>query len=62
MDNAKLTLPDLEGRLKAHQGKFPDFPVIIKGDTGTPYQAIVDVLEVTKRLNIKQVGLPTKGR
>lgn len=63
MDNARLTIPDLEARLKAHQGKYPDgFPVIIKGDSGTPYQGVVDVLEVTKRLNIKQVGLPTKGR
>ena len=63
MDNARVTIPDLEARLKAHQGKYSDgFPVIIKGDSGTPYQGVVDVLEVTKRLNIKQVGLPTKGR
>jgi biopolymer transport protein ExbD len=62
MDNARVTLPDLEARLKAHQVKFPEFPVIIKGDSGTPYQVVVDVLELVTRLGIKQVGLPTKGR
>jgi biopolymer transport protein ExbD len=62
MDNARLTLPDLEARLKQHQTKFAEFPVIVKGDSGTPYQVVVDVVEVTKRLGIKSVGLPTKGR
>jgi biopolymer transport protein ExbD len=62
MDNARVTLPDLEARLKAHQAKFPEFPVIIKGDSATPYQVVIDVLEVTQRLGIKQVGLPTKAR
>ena len=62
MDNARLTLPDLEARLKTHKAKHAEFPVIIKGDSGTPYQVIIDVVELTKKLQIKQVGLPTKAR
>jgi len=62
MDKALLTLPDLEARLKTHKGKHPEFPVIIKGDSATPYQVIVDVLELVHRLGITQIGLPTKGR
>lgn len=62
MDNARLTLPDLEARLKQHKAKHAEFPVIIKGDSGTPYQVIIDVVELTKKLQIKQVGLPTKAR
>lgn len=62
MDNARLTLPDLEARLKSHKAANPEFPVVIKGDSATPYQVIVDVLEVSKKLGIKQIGLPTKAR
>ena len=62
MDNARLTLPDLEARLKTHKAKHAGFPVIIKGDSGTPYQVVVDVLELVHRLGITQIGLPTKGR
>ena len=62
MDNARLTLPDLEARLKAHKAKHPEFPVVIKGDSRTPLQSIVDVLELVNRLGIQQVGLPTKPR
>lgn len=62
MDNARVTLPDLEARLKQHQTKFAEFPVLIKGDSATAWQSMIDVVEVTKRLGIKQVGLPTKGR
>jgi len=62
MDNARVTLPDLEARLKAHKVKHAEFPVIIKGDSATPYQVVVDVLELVHRLGITQIGLPTKGR
>ena len=62
MDNARLTLPDLEARLKSHKAANPEFPVVVKGDSATPYQVVVDVIEVAKRLGIKQVGLPTKAR
>jgi biopolymer transport protein ExbD len=62
MDNAKLTLPDIEARLKAHKTKFEDFPLIIKGDSTTPYQSIIDAVELATRLEIKQIGLPTKAR
>ena len=62
LDKAKCTLPDLEARLKAHKIANPDFPVVIKGDSNTPYQSIVDALELVNRLGIKQIGLPTKPR
>ena len=35
----------------------PDVPVIIKGDGGTQYQSVTDVLGVVVKLGITQVGL-----
>ncbi len=62
MDGAALTLPQLEAKLKAHKAANPDFPVVIRGDSATPYQSIVDALELVSRLGIQQVGLPTRAR
>lgn len=57
-----VTLQDLEARLKANKLKEPDFPVVIRGDSATPYQSILDVLDVVNRLGITQRGLATKPR
>jgi biopolymer transport protein ExbD len=62
MDGQAVTLPDLEQRLKAHKTAHPDFPVVIRGDSATAYQSIVDVVELVTRLGIAKVGLPTKAR
>jgi biopolymer transport protein ExbD len=62
LDKAPVTLADLEARLKAHKAAKGEFPVVIKGDSTTPYQTIVDVLELVSRLGIQQIGLPTKPR
>ncbi len=63
LDTLPVTLPDLEQRLtqlKAQNGG--DFPIVIKGDSGTPYQNVMDVLDVLGRLGLSQVGLATKTR
>jgi len=36
--------------------------VVIKGDSQTQYQGIMDVLDVLGRLGLNQVGLATKTR
>jgi biopolymer transport protein ExbD len=62
LDNRPLSLQDLEAQLKAHKVKFPDFPVVIRGEGETPYQSILDVLDLVNRLGITQRGLATKPR
>ena len=62
LDAAPVSLQELETKLKAHQAANPEFPVVVRGDTATPYQGIMDVLDVVGRLGITQVGLATKSR
>jgi biopolymer transport protein ExbD len=60
LDTIPVTLPELEQRLNAQKAQTPDFPVVLRGDSLTQYQAIMDVLDVIGRIGISQIGLATK--
>ena len=60
-DREPITLAAIEARLMQAKTENPDVPVIIKGDSGTQYQCVTDVLGVVVKLGIKQVGLATKA-
>jgi biopolymer transport protein ExbD len=62
LDREEVTLAALEVRLTEAKAANPDVPVIIKGDSGTRYQSVTDVLGVVVKLGIAQVGLATKAR
>jgi biopolymer transport protein ExbD len=62
LDTVPVTLADLETKLQAAKAAVPDLPVVIKGDSLTQYQGIMDVLNVVGRVGITQVGLATKNR
>ena len=62
LDTVPVTLADLESRLGQLKASSPEFPVVVKGDSLTQYQGIMDVLDVLGRLGITQVGLATKAR
>ncbi|MDB6120311.1 MAG: hypothetical protein JWO08_4092, partial [Verrucomicrobiaceae bacterium] len=54
------SLADLESKLAAVKAATPEFPAIVRGDSQTQYQVIMDVLDVLGRLGVSQVGLATK--
>jgi biopolymer transport protein ExbD len=60
LDTIPVSLSELEQRLVQQKAINPDFPVVIKGDSQTQYQTVMDVLDLLGRLNITQVGLATK--
>ena len=60
LDTIPITLPELEQRLNAQRALTPDFPVVVRGDSATQYQAVMDVLDVLGRVGISQIGLATK--
>ena len=62
LDTTPCTLAELEQRLAQAKAAIPDLPVVIKGDSLTQYQGVMDVLDVLGRLDITQVGLATKPR
>ena len=60
LDTIPVTLVELEQRLVQARAVTPDFPVVLRGDSKTQYQNVMDVLDLLGRLSITQVGLATK--
>jgi len=60
LDTVPVSLQELEQRLGQAKASTPDLPVVIRGDSLTQYQAVMDVLDVLGRLGITQAGLATK--
>jgi biopolymer transport protein ExbD len=61
LDTVPVTLAELEAKLSEHKAKNPDFPIVVRGDRGTQYQMIMDVLDVIGRVGVTQIGLATQG-
>lgn len=62
LDTVPVTLEQLEQRLQEHKSKHQDFPVVVRGDSQTHYQGVMDVLDVLGRVGLNQVGLATKSK
>jgi len=60
LDTVPVTIPELEQRLSAQKAQTPEFPVVVRGDSLTQYQAVMDVLDVVGRVGVTQIGLATK--
>jgi len=60
LDTVPVTIPELEQRLNSQKAQTPEFPVVVRGDSLTQYQAVMDVLDVVGRIGITQIGLATK--
>ncbi|MFK4524604.1 biopolymer transport protein ExbD [Bradyrhizobium japonicum] len=60
LDTIPVTLPELEQRLAQQRALTPEFPIVVRGDSQTQYQNVVDVLDLLGRLNFTQVGMATK--
>jgi biopolymer transport protein ExbD len=60
LDTIPVTLAELEQRLVQQRALTPDFPIVLRGDSATQYQNVVDVLDLLGRLNFNQVGMATK--
>ena len=62
LNTIPVTLDDLYSKLEAIKSSTPDLPVVIRGDSSTQYQTIMDVLNVVGRLDITNIGLATQAK
>jgi biopolymer transport protein ExbD len=60
LNTIPVSLEELETKLTALKSKTPDLPVVIRGDSLTQYQVVMQVLDVVGRIGITQIGLATK--
>ena len=52
LDTVPVTLQELETKLQQVKASTPDFPVVIRGDSLTHYQGVMDVLSEAKQKGI----------
>jgi biopolymer transport protein ExbD len=60
LDAYPVDLGQLESTLGQYKAANPALPVVLKGDAQAPYETVMAVLEVVKRLDITEIGLVTK--
>ena len=61
LNTVPVSLEELEQKLAAIKAKTPEFPVVVRGDSQTQYQMIMNVLDVLGRSGISQIGLATQA-
>ena len=61
LNTTPMSLQEITQQLTVAKAATPDLPVVIRGDTQTQYQAIMDVLTAVGNLGITQIGLATKA-
>jgi len=60
LNSAVVSVDELEVRLRQFKAVSPDLPVVVKGDASIQYFRVIQVLDVTKRLQITHLGLATE--
>jgi len=56
-----VTIEQLEAQLAQAKAQNPQVQVVLKGESATHYQSVVQVLHIIGKLGIKQIGLATKA-
>ncbi len=59
LDTSRVTIAELEQRLRQYRAIDPNLPLVVKGDAAIRYDRVVQVLDVIKRLEITNLGLVT---
>jgi biopolymer transport protein ExbD len=60
LDAYPVTMEQLQSLLGQYKAANPNLPIVLKGDAGTAYGKVVEVLALVKRLDIAEIGLVTK--
>ncbi len=60
LDTSPVTIPELENQLRQLHAADPELPVVVRGDAAVRYEDVVEVLDVVRRLGIRNVGLVTQ--
>ena len=56
-----VTLDELSRKLEAIKAATPDSPIVVRGDSATQYQLVMDVLTAVGRAGFTNIGLATQA-
>ena len=60
LDTMQVTLAELEEKLRQYQAADPTLPVVVRGDANVRYNEVIQVLDVIKRVDIRNLALATQ--
>ena len=60
LDREPLTLKDLTNRLASARSQYKDLGVLIRGDAGTSFQHVADVLAACKAAGVADLGISVR--
>lgn len=59
LNDARVTLDELEQQLKALAAEDPDVPVLVRGDERLEYGVVMDVVKIVYKCKIRRMSLVT---
>jgi biopolymer transport protein ExbD len=60
LDTSPVTMRELESELRQLQAADPELPVVVRGDASVRYDSVVQVLDMVRRVGIRNVGVVTQ--
>ena len=61
LNTTPVSLQELTQKLAEAKAANPELPVVIRSDSATPYQAVMDALTVVGNAGVSDVGIATKS-
>ena len=61
VDRVAMTLDEMGGYVQSKMSQNPEKPVIIQTEPEVPYFVMIDVFDLLKQLEVKNVSIPTES-
>lgn len=60
LDRTPVTLDQLLAELKAAREQYPDLGVLVRGDAGSPFQNVAQVLSTCREAGVGELGISVR--
>ena len=61
VDRVAMTIDEMGGYVQSKMSQNPEKPVIIQTEAEVPYYVMIDVFDLLKQLEVKNVSIPTES-
>jgi len=61
VDRLAMTMDEMGGYVQSKMSQNPEKPVIIQTEPEVPYHVMIDVFDLLKQLEVKNVSIPTES-
>ena len=62
LNDRRVTVPELWGRLVYMYRSHPDFMLVIKADRQVPHGSVVEVMDIAKQVGVRRLAIATRPK